>query len=519
MDLIKKNNRESLAILAAAISISFGAYFLFKGEKKGLKSIPEPPNKWPLIGHLLSTGKSLGDTVNNWHDKYGPIVSFKIGAKNFISISDPFLAHQVFSTNGAVTSDRSYNVYFTEYYSCGGKGIVFSNANKRWKKARAAVLNVLSPRKVEEFNDIIVREADRLLETLLKDTEKLGSVDPSDYLNVTTVNIILQTSYGMDPISMDDDIYKEMKKTVSDSIQLSTTASDITTLLPFLSFLNTFSKKKNVYKKFIEEVHHPFYQRLIDGALKKEKDNFTKKLIALKNEYGLDDESIVVICSDIMGAGTDTTVNSVRWMMAILIQYPEIQEKLRYEIDGFIKKHNRLPEISDREELPYLIAFGKECLRFKPLTAMGVPHVANDDVIVQDYLIPKGSMLVTNMTALHRNPKIYDDPNTFNPDRFLNNTSTFSSSANGNVNDRDQYNFGWGRRICPGIHLAEVQLFYEYSRLFAYSIIAPALDEHGNEIPVDIEHGVDGGLSLIPPSFKIRILKRSDPVIKRHEIE
>lgn len=57
------------------------------------------------------------------------------------------------------------------------------------------------------------------------------------------------------------------------------------------------------------------------------------------------------------------------------------------------------------------------------------------------------------MDAIHFNPDFYDDPEIFNPNRFANNTKSLMSSANGNVLERDQFNFGWGRRICPGIYL------------------------------------------------------------------
>lgn len=183
------------------------------------------------------------------------------------------------------------------------RGIVFSNANKRWKKTRAAVLNILAPRRVEEFKDVIVKEADRLIETLLKDTENSGSVNPTDYLNITTMNVILQTTYGKNPITKDDPFYKELISIIVESVQLSKSASDITTILPFLSFFNVFSKKRQFYKQFIDDIHHPFYQKLVDDAVKSDKDSFMKKLVALKDEYDLDNDSIVVIGSDLMGAG------------------------------------------------------------------------------------------------------------------------------------------------------------------------------------------------------------------------
>jgi cytochrome P450 len=57
------------------------------------------------------------------------------------------------------------------------------------------------------------------------------------------------------------------------------------------------------------------------------------------------------------------------------------------------------------------------------------------------------------MKAMHENPHVYGDPEKFIPERFLSNKKTMYASANGRISERDQFNFGWGRHICPGIYL------------------------------------------------------------------
>lgn len=76
-----------------------------------------------------------------------------------------------------------------------------------------------------------------------------------------------------------------------------------------------------------------------------------------------------------------------------------------------------------------------------------------ETVVVDDYIIPAGTSLVSSMERMHENPEVYEDPKKFNPERYLNNTKTMFASANGNIKERDHYNFGWGRRICPGMYL------------------------------------------------------------------
>lgn len=74
-------------------------------------------------------------------------------------------------------------------------------------------------------------------------------------------------------------------------------------------------------------------------------------------------------------------------------------------------------------------------------------------VVVDGYLIPKDCTIISNMGSMHTNAERYENPFEFVPERFLDNLKTMQASANGNIEQRDTYNFGWGRRICPGIYL------------------------------------------------------------------
>jgi cytochrome P450 len=74
-------------------------------------------------------------------------------------------------------------------------------------------------------------------------------------------------------------------------------------------------------------------------------------------------------------------------------------------------------------------------------------------VIIGDYVIPKGATLFSSMASMHMNPNFYKDPEVFNPERFMDNTQKMATASHAKVIERDHYGFGWGRRICPGIHL------------------------------------------------------------------
>lgn len=161
-------------------------------------------------------------------------------------------------------------------------------------------------------------------------------------------------------------------------------------------------------------------------------------------------------------AGTDTIAVSLLWNMNIMCHYPNCQKIASDEVDSFIRKNDRLPHFSDRTELPYVISVMKECLRLKPTTQFGLPHTIEADresscgilifffnqlfivVEVDGYVIPKGASIRGSMHSIHRSSK-YDQPNSFRPERYMDNLKTMHSLQNGGPEERDQFNFGWGR--------------------------------------------------------------------------
>ena len=88
---------------------------------------------------------------------------------------------------------------------------------------------------------------------------------------------------------------------------------------------------------------------------------------------------MVRLLADMIAAGTDTVSVTLHWGFAILCHYPQVQAKMSAEIDCFIKEHGRFPEFSERDQVPYCISVMKECMRYKPTTPFGLPHVTTTD--------------------------------------------------------------------------------------------------------------------------------------------
>lgn len=146
-------------------------------------------------------------------------------------------------------------------------------------------------------------------------------------------------------------------------------------------------------------------------------------------------------------AGRETSILTLEWAISLLLNHPEAMQKLRAEIDNNIG-HGRLMDESDIQKLPYLRCVVNETLRLYPAAPLLLPHCASEDCKVGGYDVPKGTIVLANAWAVHRDPKLWEEPEKFMPERF---------EAKG-LMDKEELNwkflpFGMGRRSCPGANL------------------------------------------------------------------
>ena len=148
-------------------------------------------------------------------------------------------------------------------------------------------------------------------------------------------------------------------------------------------------------------------------------------------------------------AGVDTSSATLEWAMTLLLNHPEALKKAKAELDNQVGT-NRLIEESDLPKLPYIQSIISETLRLFPPAPLLVPHVSSDYCQIGGFDIPANTMIIVNAWAIHRDPKSWEDPTSFAPERF---------GFLGGINEaRENYKllpFGTGRRGCPGGGLAQ----------------------------------------------------------------
>jgi len=193
-------------------------------------------------------------------------------------------------------------------------------------------------------------------------------------------------------------------------------------------------------------------------------------------------------------AASDTTTLTLLTFVLAMLMHPEVQKRAQSELDGFLNR-DRLPEMEDRDALPFITAIMKECLRWRPPLPLAVPHVCVADDEYKGFNIPAESFVFGNVWAIMHDKERYQDPDTFDPSRFVNHEGKLRKD----VPDPTEV-FGFGRRVCPGRYFALDFVWLAMANLVAVFSIEKPVDELGNVIEPSGEYMT--GLFSFPAPFK-----------------
>jgi cytochrome P450 family 2 subfamily U polypeptide 1 len=122
--------------------------------------------------------------------------------------------------------------------------------------------------------------------------------------------------------------------------------------------------------------------------------------------------------SEFFVAGMETTSTAIRWGILFLIHNPDVQDRMRKEIDSVITS-GRLPTLEDKPELPFCEAVCSEILRLGNVAPTTAPHAVKHDVELNGYVIPKSATLYIDLYSVNMDPESFSDPFSFKPDRFI----------------------------------------------------------------------------------------------------
>ncbi|KAF7782114.1 hypothetical protein Agabi119p4_1490 [Agaricus bisporus var. burnettii] len=208
--------------------------------------------------------------------------------------------------------------------------------------------------------------------------------------------------------------------------------------------------------------------------------------------------------SQFFGGASETTRATVLTFVLTMLKNPDIQREVQRELDSVIGP-DRMPTVSDIPQLLYLSAVIKETLRWNPVVPLSVPRMTTTEDVYDGYYIPKDSVVITNIYAMLQDEDIYPEPSKFKPERFIKN-----GVLRDDVPDPEVIaTFGFGRRKCPGSHIAIPFVYLIAASILHLFYILPEEDADGNPINV-VPKFTPSSVTSEPYPFPCKIVTRGD---------
>ncbi|MCO5575972.1 hypothetical protein L7F22_029779 [Adiantum nelumboides] len=420
--------------------------------------LPPGPLAFPIFGNWFQVGDDLNhENLSQLARRYGEIFLLKMGQRNVVVVSSPDLAKEVLHTQGVEFGSRTRNVVL-DIFTGKGQDMAFTVYGDHWRKMRRIMTVPFFTNKVVQQSKVHwEQEINYAIQDLKsKPGASTAGVVVRQRLQMLMYNNMYRMMFNRRFEREDDPLYIELKRLNGERSRLSQSfefnyGDFIPILRPFLrKYLKLCKKVKDerlrlFNKHFIEE-----HKKLIslNPPSNDEKCGIDHVLDAQKNGE-INEDNVLYIVENINVAAIETTLWSIEWGLAELVNNPDIQSKLRDELITVLGEGVPITE-PDMSRLPYLHAVVKETMRLHMSIPLLVPHMNLQQAKLGGYDIPAESKILVNAWYLANNPEWWEKPEVFDPQRFLG----ADQKVEANGNDFRFLPFGVGRRSCPGIILA-----------------------------------------------------------------
>ncbi|KAH6796290.1 hypothetical protein C2S51_037276 [Perilla frutescens var. frutescens] len=445
---------ETLHYLYLSLTSIFAIFMLYKilshSPSKRRHNLPPSLPSWrlPVIGHVHLLKNLLHRTLLDFSQQVGPIFSLYFGSKLVVVVSSSSLVEECFVKNDIVLANRPPASVDRRSLGFSSTTVIGAPYGSHWRNLRKLCdLEVFAPTRLASFLSIRRDERDRMISSLYRASAAgFAKVNMEAKIVELTFNNIMRMVagkryYGEE--AEDDEEAKKFRDLTEEALEL-TGASDPGEIFPILRWIgcNVIEKKLAIHSRNTDE----FMQRLLDEHRRgKRRNTMVDHLLSLQEtqpQY-YTDEIITGIIIALIIAGTDASVVATEWVMSFLLNHPDVMHKARQEIDTHIG-HDRMVEEHDLPKLRYIHCIILETLRLFPPVPLLVPHAPSQDCKIGGYDIPKGTMVLVNAWAIHRDREVWKDPLSFKPERF----------EGVQMETHLLLPFGMGRRACPGAGLA-----------------------------------------------------------------
>ncbi|XP_047968177.1 ferruginol synthase-like [Salvia hispanica] len=447
---------DSFPILAALILITFATWFISSRQRR--KNLPPGPFPLPIVGNMLQLGTQPHESFAKLSKKYGPLMSVHLGSLYTVIVSSPEMAKEVMQKYGQVFSGRTI-AQAMEACDHNKISIAFLPVEGEWRDMRKICKEqMFSNQSMEDSQDLRKQKLQQLLDYAHKCSDEGRAIDINEAAFITTLNLMSATLFSLQATEFDSEVTMEFKEIIEGVASI----VGIPNFADFFPILRPFDPQGVKHRA---DVYFGRLLGLIEGYLNEriqfrknnpnapKKDDFLETTVDIleANDYKLKTHHFTHLMLDLFVAGSETSTAGIEWIMEELMSHPDKMAKVKAELKS-VMGENKIVDESQMPNLPYLHAVVKESMRLHPPGPLLLPRKAGSDQVVNGYLIPKGSQVLINVWAVGRDESVWKNADRFEPERFLGQKTDFKGQ------DYELLPFGSGRRVCPGLPLANRML-------------------------------------------------------------
>ena len=425
--------------------------------------LPPGPRGLPVFGSLLEIRNDTHLAIDRLARRYGDICLMRFGSVPTVVISDADKLHEAFGKTEL--ADR----WVSEIMDIlsGQKDLVLAPYGERWRQMqRFANRELLSARNLENIRE---RYIENVVNGLVERMGELG--DAGEFVRPMTMtansnsSLMFRSIFGGDTDTSTE--FQEQQDALVDHVNwifASASASNLADYIPWLRYLPNNAIKEAQRQS---EIGDSIIRSLVEAARNRPGLDLSaptclvEVMLAQEEAGEIDEEMTRNLCMDLLLAGTDTSAQTVNWFLLLLANRPEIQAKVHEELERVIGR-DALPTVDDRTRLPYTFACLAESMRYRTIGPFGLPHKASEDIELGGYRIPAEAQVLGNIYSIHHDPRHWDSPHEFIPERFLPKEDGSMADA---LTSIAYLPFGTGHRRCPGRRFAETTVWLHITRM------------------------------------------------------
>ncbi|KAJ6571315.1 cytochrome P450 [Mycena capillaripes] len=507
--MVSQNPTTTAAVCIVGLGLAL--YGLYSRRNRSNLPLPPGPKKRLFVGNVFDLPVTHPwETYTAWSKEFNTdILHLNLAGTSVVILSSTEATEALLEKRSSIYSDRARLPMLMELMGWDFN-VAMMKYGDEWRAHRRLFNQGFTFRASIKYQPKQLNVTHELLRRVLKEPDDIMA-----HFRQWASEIIMSVAYGIDVLPSEDPYVSLAYEAVETLSNAGVPGKYLVDSLPILKYVPSwfpgasFKRDAEEWKKLSQRLADmPFAETKRQMELGIAQSSFTAdSLNALKeseNNY-YTENTVRATAGTMYVGGADTTVSALGSFILGMLANPDAQQKAQAEIDS-VTGGKHLPDFQDEAALPYVSAVVKETLRWKNVGPIAIPHYCSVEDEYKGYRIPANSIVIGNTWAITHDENVYPDPYAFKPERFL-----FEDGTPNPAVPSPEAAFGFGRRRCPGRHMANASLFITIASLLAALDIKKALDENGQEIEPSYEF--DSGFINTPLPFKCSIRPRSEKAV------